>query len=44
MKGLQSDKGKDARERIKTMLPLEKREKELVNIIYRILEPGQEKR
>jgi glycosyltransferase involved in cell wall biosynthesis len=44
MKGLQSDKGKDARERIKTMLPMEKREKELVNIIYRILEPGQEKR
>lgn len=44
MKGLNSDKGKDARERIKTMLPLEKREKELVNIIYRILEPGQEKR
>ncbi len=39
-KGLGSDNGKLARERIKTMFPLEKREKELVNIISRILEPG----
>lgn len=37
-KALESGKGKAARERIKSNFPLEKREKELVNIINRILE------
>lgn len=37
-RALESDKGKAARERIKSNFPLEKREKELVNIIDQVLE------
>ena len=36
-KALQSDKGKVARERIKNMFPLERREKELIGIINEVL-------
>lgn len=38
---LKSDKGKEARERVKNMFPLEKREKELVKIINEIVSDSQ---
>lgn len=34
---LKSDKGKEARERIKKMFPIEKREKELIKIIHEVM-------
>jgi len=37
-RALKSDKGKEARERIKNMLSLEKREKELIKIIEKLFE------
>jgi glycosyltransferase involved in cell wall biosynthesis len=36
-KALNSDKGKEARERIGNMFPLERREKELIEIIYGVI-------
>jgi glycosyltransferase involved in cell wall biosynthesis len=41
-KALKSDKGKEARERVKEMFPLEKREKELVRIINEIVSNSQD--
>jgi glycosyltransferase involved in cell wall biosynthesis len=36
-KALKSDKGKDARERIKNMFPKERRERKLIKIIYEVM-------
>jgi len=40
-KALNSDKGKEARERIKKMFPIERREKELVEIIRGLIKEGK---
>jgi glycosyltransferase involved in cell wall biosynthesis len=37
-KALESDKGKDARERIKKMFPIERREKELIGVIQEMMD------
>ena len=37
-KALESDKGKDARERIKKMFPIERREKELIGVIKEMMD------
>ena len=34
-KALQSDKGEEARERVKRLFPIERREKEIIDIVYR---------